>query len=149
MTRRSLLGVTAASAFVVPALAQQKVGPPPHEKGPKVFLDYDQVELDAAYTQAVYAPNAQQVLQRYASNSELVRAQLGAPMRIAYGPTEIERLDIYRGRGAKAPINILIHGGAWHGDSAADYAFTAELFVSAGAHYVVPSGSRMRVAASG
>jgi arylformamidase len=154
VTRRSLLGVTAAGAFVAPALAQQKIGPPTHQKGPKVFLDYDQVELDAAYTQAAYAPNEQQVRQRYASNSELVRARLGAPMRIAYGPTEIERLDIYRARSAKAPINILIHGGAWHGESAANYAFPAELFVSAGAHYVVPdfvwvqnAGGNLRVMA--
>ena len=138
MTRRSLFGVTAAGAFVAPTLAQPKIGPPPHQKGPKVFLDYDQVELDAAYTQAAYAPNMQQVRQRYASNSELVRARLGEPMRIAYGPTEIERLDIYRARATKAPVNILIHGGAWRGDLAADYAFPGELFVSAGAHYVVP-----------
>ena len=36
-----------------------------------------------------------------------------------------------------APINIYIHGGAWLGGLAKDYAFPAELFVHAGAHYVV------------
>jgi hypothetical protein len=27
------------------------------EKAPSVFLDYDQAALDAAYDQAIYAPN--------------------------------------------------------------------------------------------
>ncbi len=122
----------------VPAFAQQQIGPPPHAKGPKVFLDYDQVELDAAYTQAVYAPNSAQVQGRYRANSELARARLGEPVRSSYGPTEIERLDIYRAKGEKLPIQLFIHGGAWQGLSARGSAFPAEMFVAAGAHYVTP-----------
>src|SRR5258708_5080002 len=83
VTRRSVLGALCAA----PALAQQQqVGPPPHPKGPKVFLDYDQVELDAAYNQTAYAPNRTQVEQRHAHNAELARARLGEPTRMAYGP---------------------------------------------------------------
>src|SRR5206468_241687 len=37
-----------------------------------------------------------------------------------------------------APINIFLHGGAWRGGLAKDSAYPAELFVHAGAHYVVP-----------
>jgi arylformamidase len=43
------------------------------EKGPLVWLDMDQQALDDAYTQAVYAPNRDQILARYAANSELAR----------------------------------------------------------------------------
>ena len=44
-----MLGATAALA-ATPALAEEcRIGPAPHQKGPPVFLDYDQVELDAAY----------------------------------------------------------------------------------------------------
>jgi arylformamidase len=64
-------------------------------KGPLVWLDMDQTELDAAYTQRVYAPNVEQVLRRHASGSEDVRARLGAPRRLAYGPAPIEQLDLY------------------------------------------------------
>jgi hypothetical protein len=71
--RRTLL----LSPVALAANAQQNVGPPPHSKGPKVFLDYDQVELDVMYNQASYAPNAAQVQLRYASNSDLARARLG------------------------------------------------------------------------
>lgn len=143
MTRRALLAALGA----VPAFAQ-------HGKGPKVFLDYDQDELDAAYTQAVYAPNSAQVQGRSRANSELTRARLGEPMRAAYGPTEIERLDIYRAKGEKLPVQLFIHGGAWQGSSARASAFPAEMFVAAGAHYVTPdfvavqnAGGRLNVMA--
>jgi arylformamidase len=106
-------------------------------KGPAVWLDMDQAELDAAYDQSKYAPNLQQVIKRYATNSDAVRARLGAPKRFSYGPTSIEALDVYTTKRPNAPINIFIHGGAWRSGLAKDYAFPAELFVNAGAHYVV------------
>lgn len=96
----------------------------------------DQAELDAAYDQSKYAPNLRQIVTRYATNSEAVRARLGTPRRYAYGPTPIEALDIYTTKRADAPINIFVHGGAWRGGLAKDYSFPAELFVHAGAHYV-------------
>jgi len=139
VARRILLRTACAAAIGTMARAQnQFIGPPPHEKGPKVFLDYDQVELDAAYNQAAYALNGQQVVARHAANSDLVRQRLGNPQRVAYGPTEIEKLDIYKTSRPNAPINIFIHGGAWRNGLAKDSGFPAELFVRAGAHYVVP-----------
>lgn len=136
LTRRAVLGAAAACA-AAPALAQIP-GQPDHVKGPRVFLDYDQAELDAAYDQSVYAPNQRQVTGRYATNSDLTRSRLGPPRTIAYGPTPVETLDVYRTKKAKAPVLIFIHGGAWRGGKAKDYAFPAEAFVHAGAHYVVP-----------
>jgi arylformamidase len=109
----------------------------PRAKGPPVWLDLDQAELDAAYDQSAYAPNREQVLARNASNSESVRARLGPPRRYAYGPTPIEGLDVYVTPRAHAPINVFIHGGAWRAGAAKNYASPAELFVNAGAHYVV------------
>jgi arylformamidase len=101
-------------------------------------MDMDQVELDAAYDQSAYAPNLQQIVKRYATNSEVTRARLGPPRRYAYGPTPIEGLDVYTTKRPNAPINVFIHGGAWRAGLAKDYAFPAELFVHAGAHYVAP-----------
>ena len=103
-----------------------------------MWLDMDQAELDAAYDQINYAPNLSQVAERYATNSEAVRARLGTPRRFAYGPTPIEALDVYTTNRANAPINVFIHGGAWRGGLAENFGFPAELFVHAGAHYVVP-----------
>jgi arylformamidase len=105
-------------------------------KGPLVWLDMDQQELDDAYTQAAYAPNRDQVTGRWASNSVIARQRLGAPRRFSYGPTPIEGLDVFSPAKANAPINVFIHGGAWRGGEAKNYAFAAEPFVRAGAHFV-------------
>jgi len=114
---------------------------PARAKGPRVWLDLDQQELDDAYDQMVYAPNRDQVGKRRIANSNRVREIIGAPQRIAYGSSEIEQLDVYRSRRkdlrGKAPVNIFVHGGAWRANKAADYAFLAEPFVNAGAHFVV------------
>jgi len=137
MTRRAVLGSAAALA-ASPALAEDcRIGPPPHEKGPLVWMNMDQVELDAAYDQAFYAPMRMDVIKRYASTSEEVRRRIGQPMRESYGPSAVEKLDIYPTRRANAPIFVFIHGGAWLGGEAKNYAFAAEIFVNAGAHYVV------------
>ena len=99
-------------------------------------MGLDQVELDAAYDQAFYAPLRLQILKRLASNSELTRARLGPPRRESYGPTEVEKLDIYSAKRANAPIFVFIHGGAWLRGEAKDYGYPAELFVNAGTHFV-------------
>lgn len=136
ITRRTILTGSAVLAST-PVLAQEcRIGPPPHHKGPLVFMDSDQVELDASYDQAAYEPLIGQVAQRLASNSEAVRARIGPPRRVAYGPSEIERLDIYRADGDRAPIFVFIHGGIWLNGSAKDSAYPAEVFVKAGVHYV-------------
>ncbi len=136
LTRRTMLGAAAALA-ATPAVAEEcHIGPPAHAEGPPVWLNMDQVDLDAAYDQSVYAPLGRQVLARLASNSALARQRLGAPLHQAYGPSQVETLDIYRTRAPKAPIFVFIHGGAWLGGAAKDYAYPAEMFVNAGAHYV-------------
>ena len=55
---------------------------------------------------------------------------------MAYGPTEIEKLDIYRAKESNAPIFVYIHGGAWLSGEAKNNAFAAEMFVNAGAHFL-------------
>jgi arylformamidase len=106
--------------------------------GPVVWRDMDQKALDDAYNQAAYAPNMDLVLGRIAAASEMAREILGTPHRLAYGPSEDERLDVYRApTSAPAPVNVFVHGGAWLRGSAAQTAFTAEAIVGAGAHAVI------------
>jgi arylformamidase len=108
------------------------------EKGPPVFLDYDQAALDAAYDQAAFAPDREQLIQRRICDSELARRHTGEPERAAFGPAEIERLDVYRTGREAAPVFVFIHGGAWRSGRSKDFAAPAEMFLAAGAHYVVP-----------
>src|SRR5215831_1847781 len=113
LTRRALVaGTTAAGMLgaIAPALRPPQS---PREKGPLVWLDMDQQDLDDAYDQSVYAPNRDVILKRCARNSELVRERLGPPKRFAYGPTTIEALDVFTTRVPNAPVSIFVHGGAW------------------------------------
>ena len=111
--------------------------PTPRAKGPLVWLDMDQQALDEAYDQEIWAPNRALIVERRKAASERARAILGIPKRVAYGPSEHERLDIF-GCGIKdAPVNVFVHGGAWRRNVAADYALQAEPLVRAGAHCVI------------
>src|ERR1700681_2757241 len=62
-------------------------------KGPIVWLDMDQQELDDAYDQIVYAPNRDQVGKRRLANSAAALARLGKPLRFFYRPTAVQRAD--------------------------------------------------------
>jgi arylformamidase len=127
-SRRGALGaMIALSAASAPLAARA---------GPKVWGDLDRQALDAAYDQSVWAPNLVQVVTRYISNSDAMRARLGAPSTLAYGPGRAERLHVYRTTRAHAPIFVFIHGGAWRSATAEDYAFPAEMVMAAGAHFV-------------
>ncbi len=132
-------GPTMSAAAAGAALAATSAAPAQQArvKGPIVWLDMDQQALDDAYDQLAYASNRDQVSKRRIANSDKARSVIGAPERVAYGPTEIEKLDIYRTKRANAPVNIFVHGGAWRANKAADYACLAEPFVTAGAHYVI------------
>lgn len=131
MSRRTII---AAAAAAVPAAVSAQ--PAPHAKGPRVWLDMDQKELDDAYDQAVYAPNRNQLNDRRVSESDRVRDRIGAPQRTAYGTAPQEMLDIYRTGSTGAPVLVFIHGGAWRVGTAHDSAYGAEPFVRAGAHFV-------------
>ena len=122
---------TSAALLANSTLAQQM----PRAKGPSVWLDLDQKELDDAYDQSVWAPNQRHVGKRRDAWSESAHARL-RPECVPYGPTDIETLDIYRTRRPNAPIRVFIHGGAWRNGTAKQSAYPAEMFVQAGAHYI-------------
>lgn len=136
--RRLLIASLAASIVALPSQGSAQQVAAPADNKAKVWLDMDQRELDDAYDQSKYAPNFQQVLKRYASDSHVARSRIGEPRRENYGPTAIEKLEIYSPKSSFAPIHIHIHGGAWRQRPATEYAFPAEMLTRAGAHYVVP-----------
>jgi len=106
--------------------------------GGKVFLDYDQAALDRAYDQTQWAPNQQEVIARRVAAGAAVRARLGEPRRLAYGPSPVEQLDLFVTTRPHAPVMVFLHGGAWRAGDARSQAFAAEMFVNAGVHFVAP-----------
>ena len=109
-------------------------------RGPLVWRDMDQQALDDAYDQDVYAPNRPLIVKRRIAASERARQILGPPQRIAYGPSEYERLDIFRApqaKGERAPVNVFVHGGAWRRNKGPDYHLQAEPLIRTGAHCLI------------
>jgi arylformamidase len=103
----------------------------------KVFLDYTQEEIDRAYDQTVWAPNADAVRAHTAALSASARAKVAYRSGIAYGDTEAERFDFFPSAVRNAPLVIFIHGGAWKLSGTADYCAAAATFVDAGLNYAV------------
>jgi arylformamidase len=140
LSRRALIAGAAAGTVALaaePASAQRcPAVPPTRTKGPIVWLDMDQHELDESYDQSVYAFNQQHITDRRSERNELVLKLLGKPDRVAYGTAEIEKVDIYKTRRPNAPVLIYIHGGAWRNGRSAQNAYLAEAFVKAGAHFI-------------
>ena len=122
--------------------------------GPKVYLDHTQAELDAAYDQRVYAPNREEIVAWYASESAKVRERLPHRRSAPYGTGDDETLDVFPPKPkmgsesisdarAHAPIHIHVHGGRWTLFTKDEESFIAPTFVEKGAFYLVPDFSNI------
>jgi arylformamidase len=99
----------------------------------KIFLDYDQAGLDRQYEQRTFVPHADEIIKRYGARSDEVRARIGEPETLSYGPTPVEALDLYGGR--RDTVVAFVHGGAWKRMGKRGNAYPAETFINAGASY--------------
>jgi arylformamidase len=140
LTRRTLVAGAAAGTLALgaaPAAAQRCPAiPAARAKGPPVWLDLDQQDLDDAYDQDVYAFNSRNISERMQANNEKALSIIGKPERVAYGQADIEMVDIYRTKRPNAPVLVFIHGGAWRGGRSANFTLYAEPFIKAGANFV-------------
>lgn len=105
-----------------------------------VFLHLGQEDLDRAYDQSFWAPDAAATLASYAQFSAEARDQY-QHRTYSYGPSQDERLDVFPAAGSRAPIVMFIHGGAWRMSTKDEASFPAPTFVDAGVHYVAPDFS--------
>ena len=129
-------------------MTDPKVAAMPAEAARKVYLDYTQAELDAAYDQRVYAPNREEIVAWYGAEGARVRARLEMRRSVQYGNGEDETLDIFPAKSGSestfgAPVHIHIHGGRWTLFTKDEESFIAPTFVSAGAACVVPDFSNI------
>jgi arylformamidase len=148
LTRRALVAgaaLGAASLAGGDAAAQRcPPTPPAREKGPLVWMDMDQQDIDDAYNQSVYAFNGRSVQGRLAANNEIAQAAIGKGERHAYGETPIEGLDLWKTKRPNAPVMVFIHGGSWRSGKSSDFAVYAEPFIKAGAHFIALDFTNVR-----
>jgi arylformamidase len=118
------------------------------EKGPPVFLDYDQAALDTAYDQAAYARNREQLIKRRIRTANWRANALASRNVSPTVPGEIERLGIYRRDRTPALVFIFVHGGAWRSGRSKDFGGPAQMFLAAGRTMSCPTSPGYRMSAA-
>ncbi len=94
-------------------------------------------QLTEAYDDYATIPNLSVLLQENRERALAVKARLDPIQDIAYGPENIQKLDIYVPKNAKnVPVIISIHGGAWTVGSKNSCAIPAETLISMGVLFI-------------
>jgi arylformamidase len=105
----------------------------------KIYLDYDQKELDRQYEHREWIDDADKYVEAQSADSKRVRDAARARGRfdVAYGPHEDELLDIYPAdRVGPSPVVVFFHGGRWARGSKASNCEGAEIYTALGVHFV-------------
>ena len=102
----------------------------------KVWLDYNQKELNRQYDQRVLVPNANEYMARHNTLSEEVRARLKCRINVPYGPTPDEVVDIFPANKPGGPVAVYFHGGAWTRWHKDNNSYQAPTFVDHGISFV-------------
>jgi arylformamidase len=110
---------------------------------PHVYPGYTQAELDLAYSQRHWADNAEQILGRWSSAADAVRAAAPGYREFRYGPEADELIDLYPASGRLRPVHFHVHGGAWRAQSKSDSAFLAPLMWAVDVNFVVPGFGKL------
>ena len=95
-------------------------------RGAPVFLDYDQAGLDAQYNNRARFPDFIDHFNNWTKWSEATRARLPGVLDVAFGASDLEKLDIFPAEQVGAPIYVFIHGGYWYSLDKSHYSYVAE-----------------------
>ncbi len=102
-----------------------------------VWGNYTQEELDRQYDQATLVPNSSELMQINAADSARIRTEIECIQGVSYGPTVMERLDIFPVAEKGAPVVIYHHGGAWTRSNKDQCSYIAPSFVAEGINVLV------------
>ena len=80
----------------------------------------------------------EQHMASWSERSEAARGRLRCELKIPYGPTRAETLDVFPGEPG-GPIVLFLHGGSWSTLTSEEHAFIAPGLVERGATVVVPT----------
>lgn len=100
-----------------------------------IFRGYSAEELEAQFNPRATVANHEEVVARGEEMSAAYRAAAGnATYTVAYGPHEMETMDIFRPADpAGAPVHVYIHGGFWRSRVKENFSYVAGPLVDAGA----------------
>ncbi len=87
-----------------------------------LFGDYpDQTAIDQQYDPDAVAVNGLQSIKHIVALGEQARAQLKCHLRVPFGPTLEEHLDVFPADKPGAPVLVFFHGGYWRANHAATF----------------------------
>src|SRR5690606_5694007 len=92
----------------------------------RVFRDFNQDELDAQYNNRARFPDYKEHFESWTRWSEETRKRLPCKLDVAFGDSELERVDIFPAEERRAPIYVFIHGGYWYSLDKSHYSYVAE-----------------------
>ncbi len=96
-------------------------------------------DYELLYNPRLVVKDHAQVFERWALESEGARATLDAYLDVPYGPSDAERLDVFRARGQSRGVLMYIHGGYWRALDKKDFSFVAPALTQAGITVAVPN----------
>ncbi|MEL0021712.1 MAG: hypothetical protein VW709_17745, partial [Rickettsiales bacterium] len=102
-----------------------------------VWGGFTQEELDREYDQSSLVPNVSEIQRENAEDSAKIRDVMECVLDVSYGPTIMERLDIFPAPSKGAPVIIYHHGGAWTRSNKDQCSYVAPPFVAAGLNVLV------------
>lgn len=102
-----------------------------------VWGNFTKEELDRQYDQSSLVPNVPEILEQNAADSARIREELECILNVSYGPTVLERLDIFPAARKGGPVVVYHHGGAWTRSNKDQCSYVAPPFVAAGVNVLV------------
>ena len=91
-----------------------------------------QEQIDEEYNPLISARDASSVVDGWAKKSRRARETLDCKLRMRYGPTKEEYIDLFPAEDSGAPLHLFIHGGYWRKGIADDFSFIARDLVASG-----------------
>ena len=97
--------------------------------------------LTAQYNNRALVPDHATHLERWARESERVRASVPCKLDVPYADGPCNRLDVFTSARPSGAVMVFIHGGYWRALSKSDSSFLAPAFTQGGVTVVVPDYS--------
>ena len=109
------------------------------DEEPLVWGSYTQAELNAQYDQTTIVKDVPAINAKLLEDSVRVRSEKSSRciIDIPYGPTTLEKLDVFLAAEPNGPVVVFHHGGAWTRSSKEYHSYLAPAFVSKGINVVV------------
>ena len=96
------------------------------------YRDYPRDELIRQYSPRAAVPEHPVWKAHWTLASQLARNTHSSELRVPYGPTPGQTLDIFPASNPRSPINIFVHGGFWRFLDSFDHSLVAPAVLNAG-----------------